>query len=153
MVAQRPMADRHAEDQGDLALTALKAAIQLNLMLKEQTGDTSPVRKLVEALRRTPGIGSAQDPQHLSTNPKAVKLLSGAFVDAQKEEMSTREFLERIADVIRCLDSANPRERRRAQEQMRAFCLSLHTKILAERFPIKETETVFGDGRRRLALR
>jgi hypothetical protein len=153
MVAQRPLADRHAEGQGDLALTALKAAIQLNLLLKEQTRDTSPVRKLVEALQRTPGIGSPRDPQHLSTNPKAVKLLSGAFVDAQKEEMSTSQFLQRIAEVIQRLESHDPRKRRRAQEQTRAFCLSLHTKILADRFSLKETETVFGDGRRRLALR
>ena len=153
MIAQHPLADQRPEGSADLALTALKAAIQLNLILDEQTRDTAPVRRLVEALQRTPGIGSSQDAQHLSTNPKAVRLLSGAFVDAQKREMTTSEFLQRIGDVIRHLDSDDPKVRRGAQEQMRAFCLSLHTKLLAERFPMKETETVFGDGRRGLALR
>jgi hypothetical protein len=122
-------------------------------MLKEQHADPAPVKLLVEVLKRTPGIGSAPDPQRLSADPKAISLFSGAFVDAQKETMRTSEFLKRISDLIDGLESNDRERRKESQEQMRVFCLSLHDKVLADKFPYKETETVFGDGMRAVGLR
>lgn len=152
MSAQRTPNGQHAEHEGDFAFLALRAAIQLNRELEDREADQQPIRALVEAIKQTPGVGTNLDRMQIAANPKAVSLLSGAFLDARKEEMNTRTILGRITTFLEGIDSPDPTKRRASREEMRDFCFALHSRLLAERFPAKEADTVFGGGLRRLGL-
>jgi hypothetical protein len=152
MAAQRPSIRLHAEHANDLAFLALRAAIQLNRSLKGKETDQTHIRAFINAIDQTPGLGSALDRSHIAANAKAVSLLSGALLAARKEPMSTREVLKRIAAFVEGVDSHDPKLRQKFRQEMRDFCLALHSRILAQKHPAKDTDTVFGGGLREVGL-
>jgi hypothetical protein len=152
MPAQHPHDSLHAEHANDLAFLALRAAIQLNRSLNGKEADTAPIRSFIEAINQTPGIGSALDRSQIATNAKAVSLLSGALVAARNEPMRTRDVLGRIAAFVEGVDSSDLQTRQSSQREMRDFCLALHSKLLAQRSPVKESDTIFRGGFREVGL-
>jgi hypothetical protein len=152
MHAQRTIDAAVAEQGTDLAFLALKAAIQLSRALKGENADEIPIKTFVIAIRDTPGVSSKLDREGLTANPQAVSLLSGALHDVRKGQPNPTALLRSISGFINQLESADPKERRDAQRDMRDFCLALHSRLLARDFPTKDADTILGGGLRRLGL-
>src|SRR5688572_14768896 len=138
MPAQRPPEASQSEPVSDLAFLALRAATQLGRSLKGKEADGAPIQALVAAIKEAPGVGgSSLDKNHVAVNPNAVSLLTGALRDTRKEPMNTREVLDTISRFLDGIDAPDDQTKQTAQAELKDFCLALHSRLLAQRFPVK----------------